>query len=83
MQIDDWRTKAACRGADISIFYPHYVSAETMLRAATFCSTCPVVNQCRTYASSLLRQSWDGYHGIWGGMAKAELAAWARERGLL
>ncbi len=55
-----WRQEAACRGADPDLFFPDI--GERSSEARAICGTCPVIEDCRSYARSqpLL-------YGIWAG----------------
>lgn len=65
-----WRNKAACRGMDISVFFPatdegrtNHHSAE-IRKAKEVCRTCPVQKECLSYALNSKER-----HGIWGGVS--------------
>ena len=58
-----WRDRAACRGADLVLFFPG--RGESAEPARQICARCPVRQPCLDYALS------HGIvHGIWGGLAK-------------
>jgi len=60
-----WRYRAACRGADLTVFFPgRGGSAEP---ARQICAGCPVRQPCLDYALS------HGItHGIWGGLTERD-----------
>jgi WhiB family redox-sensing transcriptional regulator len=60
-----WRYRAACRGADLTVFFPgRGGSAEP---ARQICASCPVRQPCLDYALS------HGItHGIWGGLTERD-----------
>ena len=63
---DDWRSIAACKGADTAVFFDHPRSHE----ALAYCAECPVIDECK--------QAGRGEDGVWGGVAApAELHACA------
>ncbi len=58
-----WRDRAACRGADLGVFFPgRGQSAEP---ARQICARCPVRQPCLDYALSR-----GIAHGIWGGLSE-------------
>ena len=63
-----WRERAACRGADLGLFFPDRGgSAEPARR---ICARCPVREPCLEFA---LRHGIT--HGIWGGLAERDRRA--------
>lgn len=68
-----WRDQAACRDADLAVFFPEphtgrteqYVYAE----AVTVCRRCPVRDDCLAYALEA-----GEVNGVWGGHLPSELA---------
>jgi WhiB family transcriptional regulator, redox-sensing transcriptional regulator len=63
-----WRYQAACRGADLDLFFPG--RSESAEPARRVCAGCPVREPCLDYA---LRHGIT--HGIWGGLAERERRA--------
>jgi WhiB family redox-sensing transcriptional regulator len=63
-----WRELAACRGTDLSLFFPSRV--ESAGAARRVCAQCPVRQPCLDYALSN-RIS----YGIWGGLTERERRA--------
>ncbi|QII07271.1 WhiB family transcriptional regulator [Rhodococcoides fascians A25f] len=68
----EWQLEARCRSESISIFYPpHGVRGAALRRmenaAKRHCSTCPVVDRCRSFAL----ENFEPY-GIWGGLTATE-----------
>ena len=60
-----WRERAACRGADLQVFFPG--RGESAEPARRICAACPVRQPCLDYAIS------HGIvHGIWGGLAERD-----------
>jgi WhiB family redox-sensing transcriptional regulator len=58
-----WRYRAACRGADLGLFFPG--RGESAEPARRICALCPVRQPCLDYALS------HGIvHGIWGGLSE-------------
>ena len=59
----DWRTQAACRGIDPSLWFPSRGKRGVRLGLArAVCDACPVRQECLDYAvrNRIL-------HGVWGG----------------
>jgi WhiB family transcriptional regulator, redox-sensing transcriptional regulator len=63
-----WRELAACRGADLNLFFPG--RGETTGLARQACAQCPVRQQCLEYAVSNRI-----VYGIWGGLTGPERRA--------
>jgi WhiB family redox-sensing transcriptional regulator len=63
-----WRYQAACRGADLGVFFPG--RGESAEPARRVCAGCPVREPCLDYA---LRHGIT--HGIWGGLAERDRRA--------
>ncbi len=64
----DWRYLAACRGADLKVFFPG--RGESAEPARQICASCPVRQPCLEFA---LRYGIT--HGIWGGLAERDRRA--------
>ena len=63
-----WRYRAACRGADLSVFFPG--RGESAEPARQICARCPVRGPCLEFALG------HGIvHGIWGGLAERDRRA--------
>ena len=63
-----WRYRAACRGADLEVFFPG--RGESAEPARQFCALCPVRQPCLQFALS------HGIvHGIWGGLTERDRRA--------
>lgn len=56
---EDWRTRAACQGTDLSVFFP--ARDETYDPAARLCGRCPVRGAC--LAEALRLKDTYGYRG--------------------
>ena len=64
----DWVDRAACRGADLHVFFPG--RGESAEPARRICARCAVRQPCLEYAIS------HGItHGIWGGLAERDRRA--------
>ena len=63
-----WRELAACRGADLAVFFPG--RGESAESARQVCAACPVRQPCLDYAISNRI-----VHGIWGGLTERERRA--------
>ena len=63
-----WRERAACRGADLDLFFPG--RGEPADPARRVCARCPVREPCLDYA---LRHGIT--HGIWGGLTERDRRA--------
>jgi WhiB family redox-sensing transcriptional regulator len=76
-----WRELAACRGADLNLFFPG--RGESAEPARRICARCPVRGPCLDYAVSNRLT-----HGVWGGLSERErralrsiwVRAWRRDR---
>ena len=63
-----WQYRAACRGADLEVFFPG--RGESADPARQICALCPVRQPCLDYAIS------NGIvYGIWGGLAERDRRA--------
>jgi len=63
-----WRELAACRGADLEVFFPG--RGEPAEPARQICAGCPVRQACLDYALSHAIT-----HGIWGGLTERDRRA--------
>ena len=63
-----WRELAACRGADLDLFFPE--RGESAEPARRVCAACPVRQPCLDYAISNRI-----IYGIWGGLTERERRA--------
>jgi len=72
----EWHSLAACRGAGPSAFFPS--RGATTARARAVCSTCPVTEECLTYAMADIDTT-----GIWGGTSARQRRAMRAETALL
>ena len=63
-----WRELAACRGADLDLFFPE--RGESADSARRICAACPVRQPCLDYAITN-----HIVHGIWGGLTERERRA--------
>ena len=62
-----WRSHAACRNADPSIFFPEKGEGTIHLKAKALCRSCPVIEVCLDYAITNGER-----YGVWGGMSARE-----------
>jgi WhiB family redox-sensing transcriptional regulator len=62
-----WRERAACRDADLEVFFPENSGSA---RARKICAGCPVRAQCLDHAVT-----YDEPFGIWGGLNRLERKA--------
>jgi WhiB family redox-sensing transcriptional regulator len=67
----DWQERAACRGADVALFFPE--RGEDVTAAKAVCATCPVRAQC-------LAHGMNEKYGIWGGTSERERRNMRRAR---
>ncbi len=70
-----WQEDAACQGLPTTVFYlPDGARGPTALlheeEAKAVCRRCPVVEQCRHYASQTHE-----HYGVWGGLSPTERTA--------
>ena len=63
-----WRELAACRGADLGLFFPE--RGESAESARRVCARCPVREPCLDYAVTNRI-----VHGVWGGLTGRERRA--------
>ena len=69
----DWQEDAACRGADIDIFFS--LDEDDQRQALELCQACPVREQCLRDAIEHREM-----YGIWGGMQESDRRSIIRER---
>ena len=75
---NQWMDKAACRGADSSIFMPSNRGPFDPVKKAealSYCNRCPVRAECIDYALSF-----DITIGIYGGLTQQQRRALNKER---
>ncbi len=75
---ENWREAGACNDmADVD-FFPSAEDVAAIRRAQAVCDSCPVMDECLTYALETNQSE-----GIWGGMTATERAKlrrrWLRE----
>lgn len=76
-----WRERAACRGRDVSVFFPpeqlpRQAREHLEQQAAEVCRSCPVSRTCLAF-SIITGQR----HGIWGGVPAGNAPAHATSTG--
>lgn len=64
-----WMADAACRDADLDVFFDTVRNPDTVKEAMRFCRRCPVRDDCLDYALAT-----DQTNGIWGGTTDRERA---------
>ena len=70
---DEWKERAACRGADPRIFlYPEHRA--NLTQARKYCDVCPVKNECLE-ASQLDDTNAGTAPGVWAGMGYTDRRA--------
>jgi WhiB family redox-sensing transcriptional regulator len=80
--LDNWPDQAACKGRAQSIFFPIGAGSQSDLArrpagfdryatARAICATCPVIDQCRRYALSVVA-SGQQLDGCWAGLDERE-----------
>lgn len=65
--VPTWRDGAACRGFDISVFFPDESDSDAITHAKDICLSCPVIDDCLSYAVEHNQTE-----GIWGGTTRQE-----------
>lgn len=60
-----WKTEAACRGADRSLFFPG--PSDPQAPAKEYCARCPVRRACLEYSIAAPELA-----GIWGGLGETK-----------
>jgi WhiB family redox-sensing transcriptional regulator len=70
---EQWRDDAACRGADLELFFP--ISDEAAGPAKSICASCPVRDDCLEWALSSRQED-----GVFGGMTPSERRRLRRRR---
>lgn len=63
----NWRSEAACRGADPDLFFPERGDISGVHAALAVCHSCPVASSCLVEAINT-----DQDQGIWGGLSGAQ-----------
>lgn len=68
----EWRVRAACRGADLSVFFSpdgerRGARDRRGARARQICQVCPVLVRCRDHALTVGES-----YGVWGGMTESD-----------
>ncbi|WP_309235724.1 WhiB family transcriptional regulator [Streptomyces sp. TRM64462] len=68
--MEDWRQAAACRDADMDLFFPVGTSGPAVMQAEEakrVCAGCPVQQRCLRWALDTGQD-----HGVWGGTTENE-----------
>ena len=71
--MNDWRDRAECLNHDPELFFPIGESRSyqrQIERAIEVCKSCPVVEECMTFAVETKQT-----HGVWGGTSEKGLDA--------
>ena len=58
-----WRDRAACRNADTALFFPGRGENKKVAAAVAYCSSCPVRDECLTYALHFADRDLPGIYG--------------------
>ena len=69
----EWRSKAACRDSDVSVFFP--AGEEDAGEAKAICAVCPVRDECLEWAMATRQDD-----GVWGGLTEVERRRLRRRR---
>jgi WhiB family transcriptional regulator, redox-sensing transcriptional regulator len=77
LRLQEWRSSAACLGADVELFFPSGPGA-TYAEARAICARCPVMLDCRR-ACDRAEGHATRLFGVFGGESPRERAA--RRRG--
>ena len=78
----EWQLQGSCRDADPRLFFHPEgergpARRERDAAARQICSTCPVLEQCRSHALTVREP-----YGVWGGLTEDEReAVYAEQRG--
>lgn len=72
---DDWQSKGSCLGLDPELFFPEQGDNRNVNRARKVCATCPVQQECKTYALLCGEK-----HGVWGGTTNVDRRIFVRGR---
>ena len=67
-----WIKSAVCQQTDPQIFFPERGDRRTTYLAVSLCKTCPVIDECLSYALKFQINSNYGLFGIWGGTTEQE-----------
>lgn len=70
---DAWQEDAACRDADIGLFFS--LDDDDQRAAQELCRSCPVQQECLRFALENREM-----YGIWGGMQESDRRSVIRER---
>ena len=70
----EWIQDAACKGLPAETFFPERHETHVAAKARAICASCPVMEQCATWAAATGEQD-----GIWGGRNRDGLRALRRE----
>jgi len=77
-----WRSRAACRGMDVNLFYPLPHAWKAARAAKAICRGCPVRAECLDYNLTQFSSACYVDTGIWGGTSATERLALRRARRL-
>jgi len=70
VDVDGWRSKAACRHVDPNLFFPNGNTGAALSQieaAKAFCRSCPVQQDCLEFALESNQED-----GVWGGKDETE-----------
>lgn len=72
-EVQSWRNDAACIGVSEDIFFPASRSAQSYVKAKSFCRSCPVWRDCLDFALKAEGKLHpDNRFGMWGGMTEIQ-----------
>ena len=60
-----WQDRAACREADMDLFFPSRGVSTAYSKALAYCAMCPVTGRCRKECDEV-EALYGGTHGVWG-----------------
>lgn len=63
----DWRDRAACRGVDPELFFPHRGENDALAAAKAICAECRVRDDCLEEAMADRTLM-----GVWGGLSERQ-----------
>ena len=66
----EWRQRAACVGAPITLFFPTLNRPSDLSQAKALCGRCPVIEDCREEWQSMPGPMRN--HGVWWGTSDGD-----------
>lgn len=77
---EPWKQEAACKGMDISLFFPRRGEVLKIREAKKICLKCPVIEECREYSFHIAGE-FDTV-GIFGGLTADNRKQMLKEMGV-